>query len=306
MADQPLSFRRTLSANIVALAPAYAALAALYGWGALAGRPALIAGAGVTVVTVLLVQRYLGSLARFARFVSELSDVQEPVMPRLSFAPATEELASAAATLAMGWRRQRASERHPGRGHRVVRCFGLGRREPDARRHGVSVALPERVSAGVGGAQRERLAQRVFRSFAVSNRECGELWLGSGFRHAREQPDRAVVSVCGGLGVALSLGFGIPDCLCERVVLVPGKSHYHEHACRDCYRIGQSRGLRFRPCVCCRNREHRAHAIVDAHGVEQRHGVRVCHGARHWRVHRERKRECVLRRERARDGVRPR
>ncbi len=109
MADQPLSFRRTLSANIVALAPAYAALAALYGWGALAGRPALIAGAGVTVVTVLLVQRYLGSLARFARFVSELSDVQEPVMPRLSFAPATEELASAAATLAMGWRRQRAS-----------------------------------------------------------------------------------------------------------------------------------------------------------------------------------------------------
>src|SRR3984885_4477933 len=109
MADQPLSFRRALSANVVALAPAYAALAALYGGGALAGRPALIAGAGVTVVTVFLVQRYLGSLARFARFVSELSDVQEPVMPRLSFAPATEELASAAATLAMGWRGQRAS-----------------------------------------------------------------------------------------------------------------------------------------------------------------------------------------------------
>ena len=109
MADQPLSFRRALSANVVALAPAYVSLAALYGWGALAARPALIAGAGVTIVTVLLVQRYLGSLARFARFVSELSDVQEPVMPRLSFAPATEELASAAATLAMGWRRQRAS-----------------------------------------------------------------------------------------------------------------------------------------------------------------------------------------------------
>ena len=109
MAAQPLSFRRVLSANVVALAPAYGALAGLYAWGALAGRPALIAGAGVTVVTVLLVQRYLGSLARFARFVSELSDVQEPVMPRLSFAPATEELASAAATLAMGWRRQRAS-----------------------------------------------------------------------------------------------------------------------------------------------------------------------------------------------------
>lgn len=109
MADQPLSVRRTLSANLAALAPAYAALAALYLWGGLAARPALIAAGGVTVVTVLLVQRYLGSLARFARFVSELSDVQEPVMPRLSFAPATEELASAAATLAMGWRRQRAS-----------------------------------------------------------------------------------------------------------------------------------------------------------------------------------------------------
>jgi two-component system phosphate regulon sensor histidine kinase PhoR len=109
MAEQPLSFRRTLSANVVALAPAYAALAALYLWGALAGQAALIAAVGVTVVTVFLVQRYLGSLARFARFVSELSDAQEPVMPRLPFAPATEELASAAATLAMGWRRQRAS-----------------------------------------------------------------------------------------------------------------------------------------------------------------------------------------------------
>jgi len=109
MADQPLPLRRTLSANVVALAPSYAALIALYVRGDLAGRPALLAGAGITVVTVLLVQRYLGSLARFARFVSELSDVQEPVMPRLSFAPATEELAAAAATLAMGWRRQRAA-----------------------------------------------------------------------------------------------------------------------------------------------------------------------------------------------------
>jgi two-component system, OmpR family, phosphate regulon sensor histidine kinase PhoR len=109
MADQPLSFSRALSANLVALAPAYLALGGLYLWGGLGGRAALIAGAGVTVVTVLLVQRYLGSLARFARFVSELSDVQKPVMPRLSFAPATEELASAAATLATGWRRQRAA-----------------------------------------------------------------------------------------------------------------------------------------------------------------------------------------------------
>jgi two-component system phosphate regulon sensor histidine kinase PhoR len=109
MADQPLSFTRALSANVVALAPSYGTLAGLHIWGGLAGRPALIAAAGLTVVTVFVVQRYLVSLARFARFVSELSDAQEPVMPRLAFAPATEELASAAATLAMGWRRQRAS-----------------------------------------------------------------------------------------------------------------------------------------------------------------------------------------------------
>ena len=109
MAAQPLSFTRVLSANVVALMPSYVALASLYVWGGLAGRPALIAGAGLTIVTVLAVQRYLVSLARFARFVSELSEAQEPVMPRLAFAPATEELASAAATLAMGWRRQRAS-----------------------------------------------------------------------------------------------------------------------------------------------------------------------------------------------------
>jgi two-component system phosphate regulon sensor histidine kinase PhoR len=60
-------------------------------------------------VTAILVHRYLHSLSRFARFVSELSGEQEPVMPRLPFAPATEELATAAATLASGWRRQRAS-----------------------------------------------------------------------------------------------------------------------------------------------------------------------------------------------------
>src|SRR5258708_29779100 len=65
--------------------------------------------AGIGVVTVFLVQRYLGSLACFARFVGELSGEREPVMPRLSFAPATEELAAAAALLATGWRRQRAS-----------------------------------------------------------------------------------------------------------------------------------------------------------------------------------------------------
>jgi two-component system, OmpR family, phosphate regulon sensor histidine kinase PhoR len=109
MADQPIPLRRYLAANAVALAPSGLALAALYWSGALAGRPALIAMAGIAAVTAFLVQRYLASLARFARFVGELSDAREPVMPRLSFAPATEELATAAATLSAGWRRQRAS-----------------------------------------------------------------------------------------------------------------------------------------------------------------------------------------------------
>jgi two-component system phosphate regulon sensor histidine kinase PhoR len=109
MADQSLPMRRYLAANAVALAPSAAALAALYWVGYLPGQPAFLAFAGITVVTAVLVQRYLGSLARFARFVAELSGEQEPVMPRLQFAPATEELASAAATLSAGWRRQRAS-----------------------------------------------------------------------------------------------------------------------------------------------------------------------------------------------------
>ncbi|MBV8392686.1 MAG: hypothetical protein JOY81_05840, partial [Alphaproteobacteria bacterium] len=109
MADQSLPFRRYLAANTVVMAPAYGALGALYWHNDLAGRPALIAAAGIGIVSIVLVHRYLGSLARFARFVSELSGEQEPVMPRLRFAPATEELAAAAATLAAGWRRQRAS-----------------------------------------------------------------------------------------------------------------------------------------------------------------------------------------------------
>jgi two-component system phosphate regulon sensor histidine kinase PhoR len=109
MAEQAIPLRRTLLANAVALAPSWGALVILYGMGELSGRATLIAMAGIAVLTGLLVQRYLGSLARFARFVGELSDEREPVMPRLSFAPATEELATAAATLAVGWRRQRAS-----------------------------------------------------------------------------------------------------------------------------------------------------------------------------------------------------
>lgn len=109
MADNAIPLRRTLIANAVALAPSWGALAVLFGLGELSGRTTLIAMAGIAAVTTFLVQRYLGSLASFARFVGELSDEREPVMPRLSFAPATEELASAAATLAVGWRRQRAS-----------------------------------------------------------------------------------------------------------------------------------------------------------------------------------------------------
>jgi two-component system phosphate regulon sensor histidine kinase PhoR len=106
---EPVPTRRYLAANAVALAPSFTVLAALYWSDNLAGRPALIAMAAIAAVTIFLVQRYLGSLARFARFVGELSDEREPVMPRLSFAPATEELATAAAMLSAGWRRQRAS-----------------------------------------------------------------------------------------------------------------------------------------------------------------------------------------------------
>lgn len=109
MADNAIPLRRTLVANAVALAPSWGALAILFGLGELSGRTTLIAMAGIAAVTTLLVQRYLSSLASFARFVGELSDERAPVMPRLSFAPATEELASAAATLSIGWRRQRAS-----------------------------------------------------------------------------------------------------------------------------------------------------------------------------------------------------
>lgn len=109
MADNGIPLRRTLVANAVALTPSWGALAILFSQGELAGRATLIAMAGIAVVTMLLVQRYLSSLASFARFVGELSDEREPVMPRLSFAPATEELATAAATLSIRWRRHRAS-----------------------------------------------------------------------------------------------------------------------------------------------------------------------------------------------------
>jgi two-component system, OmpR family, phosphate regulon sensor histidine kinase PhoR len=101
--------RRHLLANVVALVPSVGVLLVLYWVSELGGRAALIAIAAAAVATAFLVNLYLGSLARFARFVSELSDEREPMMPRLSFTPATEELASAAATLALGWRRQRAA-----------------------------------------------------------------------------------------------------------------------------------------------------------------------------------------------------
>ncbi len=100
--------RRLLAANAIVLAPSLVTLAALYWLEELSGRTALLAAAAIVVATFFLVQRYLGSLALFVRFVGELSGEQEPVMPRLPFAAATEELATAAATLAAGWRRQRA------------------------------------------------------------------------------------------------------------------------------------------------------------------------------------------------------
>ena len=49
MADQPVPLRRYLAANAVALAPSFAALLALYWSGHLAGRPTLIAMAGIAV-----------------------------------------------------------------------------------------------------------------------------------------------------------------------------------------------------------------------------------------------------------------
>jgi two-component system phosphate regulon sensor histidine kinase PhoR len=107
MAEVPL--RRYVVANAVALAPSYAALLVLNWSGQLAGKPTLLAMFAIGVVTLFLVQRYLGSLIRFARFVGELSGEREPDMPRLFFSPATEELAAAAATLSAAWRRQRAS-----------------------------------------------------------------------------------------------------------------------------------------------------------------------------------------------------
>ena len=93
----------------MALAPSFVVLLVLWWLGQLSGRAAFFALAGITLATVFLVQRYLSALSRFARFVGELSDEREPAMPRLSFAPAAEELATAAATLAAGWRRQRAA-----------------------------------------------------------------------------------------------------------------------------------------------------------------------------------------------------
>src|SRR5262249_56944677 len=109
---EPVPLRRYVMANAVALAPSYAALLVLHWSGELAGPPTLIAMAAIAAVTILLVQRYLGSLARFARFVGELSGEREPVMPRLSFAPATQEPAAAAAMLSARWRRRRPPIAH--------------------------------------------------------------------------------------------------------------------------------------------------------------------------------------------------
>src|SRR5262249_42818117 len=136
--------------------PPFPLLLTSYWSGFLAGRPPLIAMAGFAVVTMFLVQRYLGSLARFARFVGELSGEQEPVMPRLSFAPATEELAAAAALLSAGWRRQRASIDNLAQSAQAV-VDGLP--DPliavDRQRPIVRTTLAARMLLGTVGAERD-------------------------------------------------------------------------------------------------------------------------------------------------------
>jgi two-component system phosphate regulon sensor histidine kinase PhoR len=72
MSPHPVPTRRYFAANAVALAPSFVALAALYWSGNLAGRPALIAMAAIAAVTIFLMQRYLGSLSRFAPFVGSI------------------------------------------------------------------------------------------------------------------------------------------------------------------------------------------------------------------------------------------
>ena len=100
MADLPLS--RHLAANAVALAPPAFVLLVLWWLDHLSGGVALLAFVAIGGATALLVQRYLGALSRFARFVGQLSGESEPAMPRFAFAPAAAELATAAATLATG------------------------------------------------------------------------------------------------------------------------------------------------------------------------------------------------------------
>ncbi len=162
MADQPVPLRRYVAANAVALAPSFVVLLALHWSGHLAGRPTLVAMAGIGVVTIFLVHRYIASLARFARFVGELSDEREPVMPRLSFAPATEELATAAALLSAGWRRQRASIDNLAASAQAI-VDGLP--DPlvavDRHRRIVRTNLAARLLLGAAGAERDLSA--VFR-----------------------------------------------------------------------------------------------------------------------------------------------
>ena len=127
MADQPIPLRRYLAANAVALAPSAVAIAALYGSGFLAGRPALIAMAGIAAVTGFLVQRYLGSLARCARFVGELSGEREPVKTAQAFEFFRGDRAE-------GFGRQEVADASDGtKGDRTAASY-LARRRPCGRR----------------------------------------------------------------------------------------------------------------------------------------------------------------------------
>ncbi len=192
MASQSLPFRRVLAVNAAVLAPAFAALATLYWLDEIAGRAALIAAAAIAATTALLVQRYLRSLARFVRFVSELSGEREPEMPRLSFAPATDELATAAATLATGWRRQRASMDNLATSAQAIvdglpdPLIGIDRQRRIVRTNSASQAL-------LGAAAAERDLSTVLRHPELLTAIDSLLQVASGGNFAG--PDKAAVEI---------------------------------------------------------------------------------------------------------------
>jgi two-component system phosphate regulon sensor histidine kinase PhoR len=104
-----LPLRRYLIANGIALAPSGIALMVLVWAKALSPAHAAVAFGGIAVATVIVVRHYVLSVGRFARFVESLSRDDEPVAPRFTLSPVTEELAGGVAALTRQWRRHRAS-----------------------------------------------------------------------------------------------------------------------------------------------------------------------------------------------------